>query len=63
MSIDPDFELNERNRFKSFFRTTPTTAYAQYGVTEMNEMFGWRKLIAITQAEDVFFGVNYYKLK
>ena len=27
----------------------------------MNEMFGWRKFITITQAEDVFFGVNYNK--
>ena len=58
MSIDPAYELYERKRFKSFFRTTPTTAFVQFGITKMIEMFGWRKLISITQAEDVFFGVN-----
>ena len=58
MSIDPAYELYERNRFKSFFRTIPITDLVHFAIAEMIEMFGWRKLITITQAEDVFSGVN-----
>ena len=57
MSSSIAVELNDRIRFRSFFRTLPTNRNLALGVLRTVKQFGWRKMLIITQNEDVFAGV------
>ena len=57
MSLSLATILGDRKRFKSHFRTIPTDVNVPLLNAKIIEKFGWRKLITITQAEDLFIGV------
>ena len=57
MSTVNALEVSDRSRFKSHFRSLPTNEHFSFGFTTMIESFGWKKLILITQNEDIFHGV------
>ena len=57
MSTAHGLEISDRSRFKSHFRSIPTNEHFSFGFATMIESFGWKKLILITQNEDIFHGV------
>ncbi len=57
MSTTHGLEISDRTRFKSHFRSLPTNEHFSFGFVRMIETFGWKKLISITQMEDIFVGV------
>ncbi len=57
MSTAHGLELSDRGRFKNHFRSLPTSENFSFGFARMVETFGWKKLIMITQTEELFVGV------
>ncbi len=57
MSTANSLELGDRSRFKSHFRSIPTNEHFSFGFARMIETFGWKKLMMVTQTEDIFFEV------
>ena len=58
MSIASAEALNNRQRFKSHFRTLPTNRNIPFAFAKMVEEFGWNKLMSISQGEDLFTAVH-----
>lgn len=51
--------LNNRQRFKNFFRTMPVYTNMGVAVAELAEIFNWRQLAVITQSNGLFLPVQF----
>ena len=47
-------ELNDRQRFRSFFRTDASSEFVGAALAEMAREFNWRQMAIITQSESLF---------
>ena len=52
------FELNDRQRFRGFFRTIPSYDFVAPSLAQVARQFGWTQLAIITQRESVFTVVS-----
>lgn len=46
--------LNDRTKYKSFFRTVPQYDYIPDALAEICQRFGWTSLAVVTQNENLF---------
>ena len=51
------FVVNDRDRFRTFFRTTPSFEFLSPSLAVLMERFNWTQLAVVTQDEDLFTGV------
>ena len=51
-------ELNDRRRFKNFFRTDATSEFVGPAVAQMARQFGWTQMAVVTQSESLFLLVS-----
>ena len=51
-------ELNDRRRFKNFFRTDVTGESVGPAVAQMARQFGWTQMAVVTQSESLFILVS-----
>lgn len=50
--------LNDRHRFRSFFRNIPSYQFTAASLAQLMREFHWRKMAIITQEETLFTGVS-----
>ena len=50
--------LNDRKKFKSFFRTVPLLEFIPKAVLQIATQFRWSQVAAITQMEHLFTSVS-----
>lgn len=54
--------LNDRQKFRSFFRTVPLLEFIPKAVVQIAMKFRWRQVAAITQTESLFTSVRKHAL-
>ena len=54
--------LNDRTRFKSFFRTLPCYVYTPHTIASLMEKFEWTRLAVISQDSSTFRRVSKTKI-
>lgn len=47
-------ELNDRQRFRNFYRTDVSSEFVGPALAEMARQFNWRQMAIITQGESLF---------
>ena len=52
------YELNERHRFRNFYRTLPSFEHIAASLAQLMREFEWRQMAIITQQESLFMGVS-----
>ena len=50
-------ELNDRQRFRGFYRTDPSTEFVGPALAEMARKFNWTQMAIISQRESLFLTV------
>ena len=50
--------MNDGTRFRNFFRLLPTNRNLAFGIVRTAREFGWRKLLVISQNEELFTTVR-----
>ena len=55
--------LNDRQRFRSFFRVLPSSSYIPASTAQLLRQFGWKKMIVITQEKAPFQAVSQWYVK
>ena len=50
--------LNDRTRFRNFFRTLVSFRYVSQSLGQLMREFGWRQMSVITQDEPLFSRVS-----
>ena len=54
--------LNDRTRFRYFFRTFPSLDHIAPAILQIFKKFEWKKLAFITQKENLYEKVNSYTI-
>ena len=57
------YVLNDRQRFRGFFRTLPSLEFAGQSLAEIARQFEWTQMAIITQRESLFYLVCVYFYK
>ena len=52
-------ELSERDRFRNFYRVSPSFKYTAVSLAQLMRQFGWKKMAIITQQESLFTKVSF----
>lgn len=52
--IEGSTELNNRQRFRGFFRTDATGEFVGAALAELAEEFNWTQMAIVSQSESVF---------